>query len=65
MKCSELLRMLKKDGWFHVRQNGSHIIMQHPTKSGQLVVPNHGAKEVKKGLLVFILKVAEIETNKR
>ncbi len=65
MKYSELFRILKKDGWFEVRQKGSHVIMQHPTKTGQLTVPNHSGKEVKKGLLTAILKQAGITTAKR
>lgn len=65
MKYSELFRMLKRDGWLEVRQKGSHVIMQHPLKPGQLIVPNHSAKEVKKGLLTAILKQADIKTNKR
>ena len=32
MKSSELIRLLKRDGWFVVRQTGSHMIMEHPTK---------------------------------
>ena len=65
MKYSELFRILKKDGWFEVRQSGSHVVMRHPTKSGQLTVPSHASKEVKKGLLSAILKQAGIKTTKR
>lgn len=65
MKCSELLRLLQKNGWIEIRRSGSHIIMRHPTKTGQLPVPYHGSKEVKKGLLTAILKQADIKTNKR
>ncbi|WP_367915362.1 type II toxin-antitoxin system HicA family toxin [Leadbetterella sp. DM7] len=65
MKYSELFRMLKRDGWQEVRQKGSHVIMQHPLKPGQLIVPNHSSREVKKGLLAAILKQADIKTNKR
>lgn len=65
MKSSELVRLLKKDGWFEVRQRGSHIIMQHPVKRNIVPVPFHASKEVKKGTLQAILKLAEIETNKR
>ena len=65
MKSSELLRIMKKDGWYEVRQKGSHIIMQHPTKSNIIPVPFHASKEMKKGTLQQILKMAEIETNKR
>lgn len=65
MKCSELLKLLHNDGWVQIRQSGSHIIMRHPTKIGQIPVPYHGSKEVKKGLLSAILKQADIKTNKR
>lgn len=40
-------------------------MMRHPVKVGRLVVPNHGSKEVKKGLLVALLKMAHIKTDKR
>lgn len=65
MKYSELFRLLTKDGWFIVRQTGSHVILKHPLKPGQLTVPNHNSKEVKKGLLTALLKQAEIKTGKR
>ncbi|MFA5819456.1 MAG: type II toxin-antitoxin system HicA family toxin [Bacteroidales bacterium] len=65
MKYSDLFTLLKKDGWIEVRQKGSHVIMQHPTKSKQLIVPFHAGKEVKKGLLKALLKQADIKTNKR
>lgn len=65
MKSSELLRILKKDGWFEVRQKGSHMIMRHPTKPDQLTVPYHASKEVGKGILKALLKQAGINTNKR
>lgn len=65
MKYNDLFKILKKDGWFAVRQKGSHVMMQHPTKKGQLTVPYHAGKEVKKGLLNAILKQANIKTKKR
>jgi len=36
MKSSELVRLLKKDGWFVVRQTGSHMIMEHAAKKNKL-----------------------------
>ncbi|QQS30560.1 MAG: type II toxin-antitoxin system HicA family toxin [Sphingobacteriales bacterium] len=65
MKSSELLRLMKKDGWYEIRQKGSHAIMKHPTKLNIIPVPFHASKEMKKGTLQAILKLAEIETNKR
>jgi mRNA interferase HicA len=60
VKSSELVRIIKKDGWYILRQEGSHMIMQHDTKPGQLVVPVHGSKEVGKGLAMKLLKDAGI-----
>jgi predicted RNA binding protein YcfA (HicA-like mRNA interferase family) len=65
MKSNELLRLLTRDGWTTVRQSGSHVVMEHPLKEGQVIFPNHGSKEVKKGLLNSILKQAQIKTSKR
>jgi len=60
-KYNELLRILKKDGWYIVRQKGSHVIMKHPEKAGPLIVPFHSAKEVKLGLLKAIFKKADLK----
>jgi predicted RNA binding protein YcfA (HicA-like mRNA interferase family) len=65
MKYSELFKLLKNNGWFEVRQSGSHVIMKHPEKSKQIIVPFHAGKEVKKGLLKAILKQVDIKTSKR
>jgi len=54
-------KKLKIDGWEEIRQKGSHIIMRHPIKNGQLVVPDHGSKEVGTGLANKILKEAGLK----
>jgi predicted RNA binding protein YcfA (HicA-like mRNA interferase family) len=65
MKSSELLKLLKTNGWFEIRQSGSHIIMAHSDKDFSITVPYHGSNEVKKGLLRAILKKCNIKTTKR
>jgi predicted RNA binding protein YcfA (HicA-like mRNA interferase family) len=65
MKSSQLLKLLKQDGWYVENQEGSHMLMRHPTKPGKLSFPFHASKEVKPGLLHAILKQANIKTNKR
>ena len=60
MKCSELFRLLKQDGWYPVSQKGSHVKLKHDTKSGIIIFPNHGSQEVGKGLENKILKDANI-----
>ena len=61
MKYSELIRLLKRNGWYEARQSGSHIIMQHPMTNEQLTVPNHGSKEIGKGLQQKIMKQAGLK----
>ena len=65
MKSSELLRILKKNGWFIIRQSGSHLMMEHSEKNGIISFPFHASSEVKKGLLHAILKKTHIKTSKR
>jgi predicted RNA binding protein YcfA (HicA-like mRNA interferase family) len=61
MKCSELYRILTKDGWQTVSQKGSHIKLRHQSKIGVIIFPNHGSNEVGKGLENKILKQAGIK----
>ena len=56
-----LFRFLRKDGWFVIRQSGSHMVMSHPTKKGQIVCSNNGSHEVGKGLEKKIKKDAGIK----
>ncbi len=61
MKSSELLRILKKDGWYPISQRGSHLKLKHDLKEGIIIFPNHGSREVGKGLENKILKDAGIK----
>ena len=61
MKCSELLRLLKEDGWFIVSSRGSHLKMKHPVKEGLIIFPDHGSKEMGKGLEKKLNKVAGLK----
>mgnify|MGYP003577442463 CR=1 FL=1 len=60
MKCSELLRTLIREGWMIYRTGkGSHKILTHPDKPGiEIVFPDHGSKEIARGLASKILKQA-------
>ena len=58
MKCSELYKILTKDGWYAVSQKGSHLKMRHETKNGTNIFPNRGSQEIGKGLENKILKDA-------
>ncbi|MBU3664018.1 MAG: type II toxin-antitoxin system HicA family toxin [Bacteroidetes bacterium] len=61
MKCSELYRILLRDGWYAVSQSGSHVKLKHEFKQGILIFPNHGSQELGKGLEKKIKKDAGIK----
>jgi mRNA interferase HicA len=61
MKCSELLRLLIKDGWVVVSTKGSHLKMKHPQKQGIIIFPDHGSHEMGKGLEKKIFKDAGLK----
>ncbi len=55
MKYSEFIRLIKKNGWVFIRQGkGSHEIWGKEGKTEP--VPNHGAKEMPKGLELSLRK---------
>lgn len=58
MKVSEILKILKKDGWYLEREGGRHSLYVHPTKEGTVVIPRHPSSELKKGTEQSILKQA-------
>ena len=48
MTVREILKVLRKDGWYTTNQEGSHISLKHPTKPGKVTVPNHNG-DLKQG----------------
>lgn len=61
MKCSELFRILQREGWYPVSQSGSHVKLRHDQKAGVIIFPNHGSQELGKGLEKKIRKDAGIK----
>ena len=42
MRFREIEKIIKKDGWYRVKQRGSHYQYCHPVKPGKVTIPNHG-----------------------
>lgn len=40
MRSGEVIKRIEADGWFFVRQTGSHRHYRHPTKPGLATVPH-------------------------
>jgi len=51
----EMIKLLKKNGFREVSQNGSHVKMKNQKTGRQVIVPYH-SKTMKKGLEQAILK---------
>ena len=61
MKVSELLSLIEKDGWFLVRQRGSHRQFHHPGKSGTVTIAGKPSIDVPRGTLNSVLKQAGLK----
>jgi predicted RNA binding protein YcfA (HicA-like mRNA interferase family) len=60
MDSREIIRALKRDGWYEVNQAGSHLQFKHPTKKGRATVP-HSKRDIPIGTLRSIEKQAGIK----
>ena len=60
-KVKELVDLLEKEGWFEVRQRGSHRQYHHPTKPGTVTVSGKLSVEIPPGTLNSILKQAGLK----
>jgi len=64
VKSSELIKMIKADGWYLVRTKGSHHHFKHPTRLGLVTVP-HPQKDVPMGTANSVLRQAGIEKQQK
>ncbi|MEG1470241.1 MAG: type II toxin-antitoxin system HicA family toxin [Anaerovoracaceae bacterium] len=56
----EMIKLLKKNGFEIVNQNGSHIKLKNSATNKQTIVPNHSG-DMRKGLEQAILKQAGLK----
>ncbi|HEV8081344.1 MAG TPA: type II toxin-antitoxin system HicA family toxin [Chitinophagaceae bacterium] len=62
MKTKEIIRLIEADGWFEVRQKGSHKQYKHSVKKGLVTIPVHRlSNDITTGLEKSILKQAQID----
>lgn len=60
MKPKEMVKLLKKNGFTEISQNGSHVKMRNQENGRQVIVPLHN-KDLKKGTEQAILKQAGLK----
>lgn len=57
-KVKEVIKMLEKDGWYIVEQEGSHRQFKHHTKKGRVTVNGKPSETLIQDLLHSIWKQA-------
>lgn len=60
MTGKELAKLLEKNGWKLIRIQGSHHIYGKLDIKVKISVPIHGSKDLKIGLLRYLLKQANL-----
>jgi predicted RNA binding protein YcfA (HicA-like mRNA interferase family) len=60
MDSRDVIRALKRDGWYEVSQAGSHKQFKHPVKKGRVTVPDP-RRDLPIGTLKSIEKQAGIK----
>ena len=53
MNCRDVIKELKKHGWYEVAQVGGHKQFKHATKKGRVTVP-HPSRDIPIGTLKSI-----------
>lgn len=60
MRANELEKLILKDGWFFVKQVGSHRHYKHQQKPGKVTIPFHSG-DVDKGTAHSIIQQAGLK----
>lgn len=57
MRFREVEKIISKDGWYEVKQKGSHHQYKHPSKPGKVTIPEHNG-DINMDTVKSILKQA-------
>jgi predicted RNA binding protein YcfA (HicA-like mRNA interferase family) len=61
MKVRQVLKLLRKDGWYLVPSRGGHRQYKHATKPGRVTVSGNLGDDLPPGTLNSILKQAGLK----
>ena len=61
MKIRDVIKMIKRDGWYQVAMKGSHRQFKHPTKPGRVTIAGHPGDDLAPGTLNSVLKQAQLK----
>lgn len=61
MKVKEIIKIIEKNGWFLVSQEGSHKQFKHPNLKGRVTIAGGLNDDLAKGTLNSIFKQAKLK----
>lgn len=61
MKVRETIKLIEKDGWYLIRQKGSHRQYKHPEKPGRVTIAGNLNDDLAPDTLNSILKQAGLK----
>jgi len=62
MKARDIIRLIENDGWYLIRQKGSHKQYKHPVKKGIVTIAAHKqSDDIAPGTLNSIFKQAQLK----
>lgn len=62
MDSKDLVKLVRKDGWYFVRQTGGHMQFKHPIKKGLVTIPT---RNIKKNIELSVYRQAGIKRRKK
>ena len=61
----DAIRIVERDGWYHVATRGSHRQFRHPEKPGRVTIPGHPRDDVGPKLWTSIMRQAGLRGERR
>ena len=63
MKVREVIKIIKKNGWYLVRTRGDHRQFKNPQKPGRVTISGNLARDMPQGTLNSVMKQAGLKGN--
>ena len=60
MNSKDIIKKIKKDGWYEVATKGSHVQFKHKTKKGRVTIP-HPKRDLPIGTVKSIEKQSGVK----
>jgi predicted RNA binding protein YcfA (HicA-like mRNA interferase family) len=61
MKVRDVIKLIEADGWYFLRQKGSHRQYRHATKPGKVTIAGKPSDEMAPGTLGSVFRQAGID----